>query len=213
VQNQATNALVRYRPSPSGALVPQLAPPRSRGRRLIAPGPLSPGSWTAAGVVAPFHIVIDRTGWLEFGYTPHDVEIGRFDAPLTEVAVTTPTEVFTPSGGVRRPTGAAQILRLLAADPHLVVRDLPDATISGVRARQAIVTAKPYKGYPTFCPRPCVAMLGMPNQTNAVDTGIIDRISILTWGHRVVVVIEQTARSGGSLATTAPLVHSLRFTR
>lgn len=214
VQDQAADTLVRYDPTPLSSQPPAQAQ-RPALQHTLAPGPLAAGEWRSINPRVPFRISLPDIGWLEIGPTTgptaYEVDIGRFDTPDTSVSVIAPTQLFLPDGRVEPVPGVPQIVGALRANPHLVVRMLPTADVGGVRATRLVVEVKPYKGYPTFCPAACVPVFGFPNNTSAVGARTTSRLSLVPFHGKVIVVIEQTDRVGGSLETTAPLVRSLRL--
>lgn len=210
VQDQGANTLVRYDPTrlPRQARPPARPPTQPRPLR---PGPLAPGGWRSTNAKVPFRLTIPRQGWLEIGPTLYGFDLGRFDTPDTAVDVYTPTQLFLPDGRVEAIRSVGRVVRVLRANRHLVVRMLPSAEVAGVRATRLLVEVKPYRGYPTFCPHACVAVFGFPNNTSAVGAPTVARFSLLELHGKLIVVYEETDRVGGSLATTAQVVRSLRL--
>ena len=204
VQDQGANTLVRY--DPVRLRAPGSAPPAQPSRpRVLMPGSLADGEWRSIDPTIPFHVAIRRPGWLSIGSAPRGVELGRFDAPETDVWVIAPTQLFLADGRVEAPPSGALIVRALRANRHLVVRRLPAAAVGGVRATRLLIEAKPFKGYPTFCPDACVPIFGYPNNTTTADVQTIARVSLLPYHRKLLVVWEQTDRVHGSLAMTGEL--------
>jgi len=210
VQDQGANALVRYDPAQLRKQAP-LPVAHAAGPRALLPGPLAAGEWRSVDPTVPFRVAIPETGWLSIGNQPHGVDIGRFDAPLTTVLLMAPTQLFLANGRVEAVPGASAIVRALRANPHLVVRALPSAEVGGVRATRLLIDVKPFKGYPTFCPDPCVPIFGFPNNTTTAEEQTVARVSLIPYRGKLIVVLEQTALAGGSLATTGALVRSVRL--
>lgn len=207
VQDQGANTLVRYDPT----RLPKPAPAPATSGRVLEPGPLAVGQWRSPDPTIPFRVTIPATGWLSIGNQPNGIEIGRFDIPETGVLVMAPTQLFLADGRVEPVPTAARIVRTLRANPHLTVRVLPSGEVAGVRATRLSIAARPFKGYPTFCPDACVPVFGFPNNTTTAEVRFVTRVSLVPFRGKLIVVWEQADRVRGSLATTAALVRSLRL--
>jgi hypothetical protein len=176
--------------------------------RLLS-GPIAPGELRDTSFVLPYALDVREPGWIALGPERVMSTIGRVDHPTTLVMLASPTQTFRADGGIAPARDADQILRVLSANPNLVVGDAVRATVGGRPADQVTVRARAVDDYPSFCPEACVPLFGLPATTIVAERSKPVRISLLRGTKPLVAVIEQVR--AGRFAETGRLLAGLRF--
>jgi hypothetical protein len=207
VPSRSKKALIKVlptEPAPPGDNASTTEP----SNRLLS-GPIPPGLVLDTSFVRPYELTVGGPGWIALGPERLIATIGSIDDPTTIVMLASPTQTFTADGGIAPARDPDEMLRVLSANPNLVVSDPERTTIGGRPAVQVQIRAREVQDYPSFCPEACVPIFGLPATTIVVERSQPGRITFLRGEGPVVAVIE--LGGPGALDNTGRLLAGLRF--